>query len=339
MNSDLLKRCREALLKAQEYRIYGVSDLEVAVLSDLDAAIAQQADHGYPPLQTLAAELREVAAQSGLSFGQTEKLHGVADDLERLAQQAEPAAHRVDWPADAHFKGFGRRFFGIDEGGTMCRQVANARVAGIEAVVVPLYASPQPPAAPRDQGCAYPLYQSPAAQPTDVWLHHYRKISGGGHYTRPNHGEAYQYPDPEPGYEWTHSTPLYEHPPAIIPMPPGLQRHNAGVQCDALIGACACGAWHKDAEGAEPIAPTMAEQEDGQRHIWHNEDGCWYSPDAVRELIDADRAARAARAEQDVAKLMRLVDAVAFPTAVQMHQEMSVRIAAIEAHARRMMGL
>jgi hypothetical protein len=33
--------------------------------------------------------------------------------------------------------------------------------------------------------------------------------------------------------------------------------------------------------------PDIAEQEDGQRHIWSNEDGTWYSPDAVRAVVAA----------------------------------------------------
>lgn len=35
----------------------------------------------------------------------------------------------------------------------------------------------------------------------------------------------------------------------LIPMPPGMIRHNTNTQCDMWVGPCACGAWHKGIRG------------------------------------------------------------------------------------------
>lgn len=36
-------------------------------------------------------------------------------------------------------------------------------------------------------------------------------------------------------------------PTPIVPMPEHIKLHNACIQpCDALVGICVCGAWHKE---------------------------------------------------------------------------------------------
>lgn len=40
----------------------------------------------------------------------------------------------------------------------------------------------------------------------------------------------------------------------------------------------------------KPYEPHLAEQEEFQRHIFSDEHGTWYSPDAVRGLLEEARA-------------------------------------------------